>query len=528
MTIWVELRCTGPSDAGNGCPEGHGARGIGLAVADSHAALKSGYADILKRAEGDGWQRDTKMLALRCPHCAAAFASADPVEIAGIPWEKFVQGVELCVSGRQPSSWAGRDGFPTATQFRNALNRFPSLRRRYDQAPAFKGGRGKARAAPVSDERWAAVLDRLKAGETVAAIAAGADGWPTIRQWHTKLAADAAFKTAVDAIRAEVKPVRQPRAAPSAEAVAARKARREAKTAANALLREDRRRLRAAARADEKEARRQQKAREAIRRNEELRRERAARRVEKERERVALAEKKLLARATQKQRDRAEAKARKVRSRAIMRKSAVRFRAVPASERFERRLSPPTSEGCRHFIGPIPSGVDIGNRQQMKPERAALFFAGIAVPKGHVVEHTCWNDDCFATDHLRPTPDHPMKRPAPTIPTEIIDAAAAIVTARFGVGRADLNGTVDRKRGTNHTAFARQVFRYLLSVELEFSQPMVARATDCDRTTITHGNHLVEDRRDDEAFDQVMDELAAELRRRITKEEEHRIHGWPA
>ncbi len=84
------------------------------------------------------------------------------------------------------------------------------------------------------------------------------------------------------------------------------------------------------------------------------------------------------------------------------------------------------------------------------------------------------------------------------------------------------------KRGTNHTAFARQVFRYLLNVELEFSQAIVARSTDCDRTTITHGNYLVEDRRDDEAFDHVMDELAAELRRRITKKEEHRIHGWPA
>lgn len=528
MTIWVELRCTGPSDAGNGCPEGHGDRGFGLAVADSHSALKEAYAGLLKRAESDGWQRDTKMLALRCPHCAADFAAADPVDIAGIAWEKFVQGVELCIAGQPPSSWAGRDGFPTATQFRNALNRFPSLRRRYDEAPAFKGGRGKARAAGVSNERWTAVLDRLKAGETVTAIATGADGWPTTKQWNTKLSADAAFKMAVDAVRAEVKPTRPPRAQPTAEVIVARKARREAKVAADALAREDRRRHRAAARADEKEARRQQKVREAMRRNAELRRERAARRVEKERERVKLAEKKRQARAIENERACDEAEARRVRNRALMRKKALRFRAVPASERFNRRLSPPTSEGCQHFIGPIPASVDIGDHQRVTPEHAALYFAGIAVPKGHVVEHTCWNDDCFATDHLRPTPHHPMKRPAPTIPSEIIDATAAVVTARFGVGRADLNGTVDRKRGTNHTAFARQVYRYLLNVELEFSQAIVARSTDCDRTTITHGNYLVEDRRDDEAFDHVMDELAAELRRRITKKEEHRIHGWPA
>ena len=85
MTLWMELRCTGPASTSNGCPEGHGDRGIGIEASDCHAAVQDAYAELLKRADAAGWQRDTKMLALRCPHCAAAFSAAPPAEIAGIP-----------------------------------------------------------------------------------------------------------------------------------------------------------------------------------------------------------------------------------------------------------------------------------------------------------------------------------------------------------------------------------------------------------------------------------------------------------
>ncbi|PYE86925.1 hypothetical protein [Phyllobacterium leguminum] len=524
MTLWVEIRCSGPSPAGGSCPEGHGERGFGSAIEESHPALKAAYSRLLKQAEGDGWQRDTKMLALRCPHCAAAFMAADPVEIAGIPFQKFIEGVELCVAGRPPSSWAGRDGFPTATQFRNAVNRFPSLRQRYEQAPDFKGGRGVKRAAPVAEERWAMVLDRLRAGERVADVCTGLDGWPTLKQWHHRRATDEGLSHARGEIRATVRRPSRPRLTPeergerqrmSAERKRAADAKRhQLAREVNEFLRAERERAKALARAEREERRREAEAAEKARRNEERWLAREARLREKEQKRWKQAEEQRAARFAEEILGLAPAATRRVRNRNLMvnRRKVVRLRVDPPEAQFDRRLGKPDAEGCRYFIGPVPTSISVGGGKSMKPERAALFFAGVAVPKGYVVEHTCWNDACFASGHLKAVPANWREKPKKTIPQEIVEAAAEIVSHQFGVSRPDLNATGKRGSASRQIAFPRQVFRYLLNVELEYTLAMVAVATGCDVATVRHGNHLIEDRRDDQAFDDLMEGMAQRVR----------------
>jgi len=280
---------------------------------------------------------------------------------------------------------------------------------------------------------------------------------------------------------------------------------------------EARRRERERLRQQAAERRKRAKAEGVAIRNELRRREREARRLEKERERVRRIEERSAApRVT-----RVKKAATYVRTHNLLvsRQKVVRLKVDPPEVRFDRRLGAPDAEGCRHFIGPVPATVDIGGGKSMKPERAALFFAAVAVPKGQLVEHTCWNDTCFAAAHLTPVPADWRKKSSASIPEEVVETAGDVVAGQFGVARADLNATVDRTRAPRQIAFARQVFRYLLNVEMEFATAMVARAADCDRTTIMHGNHVVEDRRDDTAFDTLMDRLAADLRHRIQQKE---------
>lgn len=554
MALWLELRCCAA------------AQPLGKAVADSHAALKDGYAALLAEAEAAGWRRDPKGRDMRCAACAATLADAEPADIAGIPFARFIEGVERCLAGEPPSAWAGRDGFPTAKQFRNAVNRFPQLRARYAAAPDFKGGRGKARAAPVSAERWAAVLDRIRGGERKADICTGVDGWPTPRQWNLRLGEDAGLRAAIEAAQLERR--RAAPARPKPPRVARpRPMRRQLDDAARRILAEDRERKRLARQEDkerakaerlerrerEKQERKVARAKEAAaRRSEKRRQEREARRVERERERrrnlatealwrnwhplnremvrrhgpefsqrqfnefaEGLADEQVAQiEADLKAQRREEKKRRHTRARALVRqpRKVRRVKVEPPELRFDRRLSAPDAEGCRFFLGPVPATVDIGGGKSMKPERAALFFAGVAVPKGQVVDHTCWNDECFAAGHLRPAPANWREKAPQTIPENVLDHVAGVVCEQFGVARADLNRTVDRARGTQPVAFARQVFRYLLHVELEFSQGIIARATDCDRSTVHHSMIVVEDRRDDSAFDQLLDRLAVQVR----------------
>lgn len=67
-------------------------------------------------------------------------------------------------------------------------------------------------------------------------------------------------------------------------------------------------------------------------------------------------------------------------------------------------------------------------------------------------------------------------------------------------------------RGRPAVSFARQVSMYLCHVAYEMSLARAAHAFERDRSTIAHGCHAVEDRRDDPDFDAWIEQLEDGLR----------------
>lgn len=67
-------------------------------------------------------------------------------------------------------------------------------------------------------------------------------------------------------------------------------------------------------------------------------------------------------------------------------------------------------------------------------------------------------------------------------------------------------------RRTKGAAFARQIAMYLAHCAWGMSYARVASAFGRDRTTVSHACHVVEDRREDDAFDAKIDALEAFLR----------------
>src|SRR5215813_5214404 len=83
------------------------------------------------------------------------------------------------------------------------------------------------------------------------------------------------------------------------------------------------------------------------------------------------------------------------------------------------------------------------------------------------------------------------------------DGAAARLAAGVASYALDvaLEEIVDGPRGSAAAAFARQVAMYLCHVAFELSLARVALAFGRDRSTVAHACHVIEDRRDSEAFD---------------------------
>lgn len=75
-------------------------------------------------------------------------------------------------------------------------------------------------------------------------------------------------------------------------------------------------------------------------------------------------------------------------------------------------------------------------------------------------------------------------------------------------------------RGRAHVALARQAAMYLAHVVCGLSMTEVGRIFERDRTTVAHACALIEDRRDDVEFDQLL-----ELLERIAREEIRRRLG---
>ncbi|MDO9127761.1 helix-turn-helix domain-containing protein [Parvibaculum sp.] len=96
------------------------------------------------------------------------------------------------------------------------------------------------------------------------------------------------------------------------------------------------------------------------------------------------------------------------------------------------------------------------------------------------------------------------------------ERAAQVALMQETVARA-WNVPVDEMRSPTRrrapVAQARQVAMYLTHVLYGFSLSAVGRYFGRDRTTAAHACRLIEDRRDDENFDMLLDRLEHALRR---------------
>lgn len=79
-------------------------------------------------------------------------------------------------------------------------------------------------------------------------------------------------------------------------------------------------------------------------------------------------------------------------------------------------------------------------------------------------------------------------------------ARLAAETASYALG-VPVEEIIDRQRGSNAAAFARQVAAYLCHVAFAWSLSRVALAFGRDRSTMAHACHAIEDRREEPQFD---------------------------
>ncbi|MYZ48370.1 helix-turn-helix domain-containing protein [Propylenella binzhouense] len=87
-------------------------------------------------------------------------------------------------------------------------------------------------------------------------------------------------------------------------------------------------------------------------------------------------------------------------------------------------------------------------------------------------------------------------------------AAETLVVAALRVRRDAVRA---RRRGTAKESAARQIAMYLAHTSLGFSLSAIGRQFGRDRTTVAHAIARIEDRRDDPAFDRLLDYLSAAL-----------------
>ncbi len=81
----------------------------------------------------------------------------------------------------------------------------------------------------------------------------------------------------------------------------------------------------------------------------------------------------------------------------------------------------------------------------------------------------------------------------------IAKGVVAMVLEQEDLGRQD--------RRSRAAAFARQIAMYLAHVGFGLSMADIGRAFGRDRTTVVHACHLIEDRRDERRFDDLLDHL---------------------
>jgi chromosomal replication initiation ATPase DnaA len=100
--------------------------------------------------------------------------------------------------------------------------------------------------------------------------------------------------------------------------------------------------------------------------------------------------------------------------------------------------------------------------------------------------------------------------PAPGKSTQILYLIESIISRIFMVRSEDLHAP---SRMTANVAFARQVAMYLAHVECNVELAAVSRMFGRDRTTVRHACSVVEDSRDDPAFELTLELLIGILGR---------------
>lgn len=115
------------------------------------------------------------------------------------------------------------------------------------------------------------------------------------------------------------------------------------------------------------------------------------------------------------------------------------------------------------------------------------------MPRKQVQTHSQRLQAQFPASHQRTVP--------PDFDRAIIEAAVARV---FEVTLVDIKGL---SRGPARIALARQVAMYLAHVTLRLSMTDVGRMFERDRTTVKHACIVVEERREDAAFNYAIEQL---------------------
>lgn len=104
----------------------------------------------------------------------------------------------------------------------------------------------------------------------------------------------------------------------------------------------------------------------------------------------------------------------------------------------------------------------------------------------------------------KPSPSQDARQQSPVAKSfdqELRPALDNVISAVFGVAGNELFAA---SRGKARIALARQVAMYLAHVALSLSFTEVGRLFCRDRTTVAHACELVEDLRDDPAFDRAL------------------------
>lgn len=86
-------------------------------------------------------------------------------------------------------------------------------------------------------------------------------------------------------------------------------------------------------------------------------------------------------------------------------------------------------------------------------------------------------------------------------------AAQAVVAVAFGQSAFQPGGPEETRMPARTTAFARQIAMYLAHVGFGVSMAEVGKIFGRDRTTVVHACHVIEDRRDEARFDDLLDHL---------------------